>query len=287
MNQDTIVEYKTKHGSATFAFESDFWIDSIDGASSVTINIDAVQSVQQTGSSISGQQVQPKTMVITGEILGDIERNRRRMLNIIRPLEPAQLMVMQDSYTAIIDGYPSVTPLFNEGNGKQNFQFKFYCPWPYWKLGDVVATPFKSVFPLFSFPFNTGGKWFISKYNESRELNVRNAGTVSTGFRVEWTVTSIVTEGVLRLQNLTTGEYIRAGLSSDYVSAGNVLELSTVDGDRHFINMTTGKGLYNQLTNFTALQMRLRPGDNYFKMDNEALDTKCTIYAPQGVLSGV
>lgn len=287
MNQNTIVQYKTKYGRIAFAFESDFWIGSIDGASSVTVNIDAVQSVQQTGASVSGQQVQAKTLIITGELVGTLEKNRREMLNVVRPMEPAQLSVIQDGYTAIIDGYPATTPLFNDGNGKQDFQFKFYCPWPYWNLGEIAANPFISTTSLFRFPFYTGGTWRISSYGELQELNVKNIGTAPTGFRVEWTILSETPSGTLILRDLTSSTMFKSYIYPYEVSKGDVLELCTLDGQRRFINKTTGKGLYNNMDNFKALHMALLPGDNYFKMDNETLDTSCIIYAPEGVLSGV
>ncbi|MFV0412766.1 MAG: hypothetical protein ACK5L3_05770 [Oscillospiraceae bacterium] len=287
MNENTIITYETASRKAVFKFESDFWIDNIDNVSGVDINISTTTGINQVGAKISAQQVQPKALTVTGSIHGAIETNRSALLRTIAPQVGAKLSVTQGEVTYYIEGSPQRTPIFSDGEGVQEFQFVLYCPVPYWKTKNNITTPFKSTIPLFSFPFNTGGTWYLSQYQSSDTVNIRNTGNVPFGFNVEFKLLEEPQPGAfISLQNVTTGVMLKIAPYGS-LSMGDEIGFSSVENEKRILRLSDSMPLFHTVVDIDSFDINIVPGDNIIQFLFGGLTAECRIAAPQGVLSGV
>ena len=170
-------EYITANNAVSFSEDSDFWITGIDGLSSNEINISETQGVNQIGSTRSSQSVRPRDLTVTGVLFGNLKENRRTLLSCVSPMIPAHFFIHEDGESWYLEGTPKRTPVMEETAEIQQFQFILHCPYPYWRTADDANTLLAGIKALFRFPFYTGGKWYISKYEASAFKRVLNDGT--------------------------------------------------------------------------------------------------------------
>lgn len=287
MNENTVFTYENAIGKLTFAFDSNMWLTDIDGASSVDIEISESQSNGQVGASVASQSVKPRSITIDGAIFEPILLNRKKLLSVMAPQVPATLTVSQGRESWYLDVIPEKTPEISPGNGVQYFQARIRAPYPYWKSTTSYSNQIAGLVPMFRFPFNTGGGWWISKFSDSYFSTIKNRGNVPIEFQVTFTARSALTKP--ELYHVDTKKRIRLNKT---MVAGETVVVSTIYGKKGVVCKSTTGAVANgfkYLTVDSDLDMNLVPGDNLLRIgaesNREGLSVR--IEAPEGVVSGV
>ncbi|MBN2997578.1 phage tail domain-containing protein, partial [Ruthenibacterium lactatiformans] len=223
-------EYITANNAVSFSEDSDFWITGIDGLSSNEINISETQGVNQIGSTRSSQSVRPRDLTVTGVLFGNLKENRRTLLSCVSPMIPAHFFIHEDGESWYLEGTPKRTPVMEETAEIQQFQFILHCPYPYWRTADDANTLLAGIKALFRFPFYTGGKWYISKYEASAFKRVLNDGDVAIDLTVELKAMAQVQAPEVLL--VETGSMLRI---TKTLQAGESFTISTVYGSKRVI----------------------------------------------------
>lgn len=287
MNEKTVFVYENVIGKLRFAYDSEFWISAVDGISSVEIDISESRSTMQIGSSITAQNVRPRSFTIDGSIFEPILKNRKTLLDIFAPQIPATLTILQNGESWFLDVIPERTPEITAGNGVQFFQTRLKAVYPYWRTTSSYATQVAGLIAMFRFPFFTGGEWWISKYSENFFNTLTNYGNVPVEFQVTFAARSALENP--ELYHMDTGRRI---LIRKSMIAGERVIVSTVYGQKGVICISASGEVTNGfkfLSVDSDLSMALRPGQNLLRMDasmnREGLSVR--IEAPEGVKSGV
>ena len=287
MTENTIVTYEARGNSVTFCRDGPLWLTDIAGTSGTTVSISEAQGAGQIGSTISDQSVQPRDITFTGAVIAETELNRRGMLSCILPGVTGRLTVLQNGESWYIDGAPKSTPEFSDGATVQDFQFTLHCPYPYWRSAEGGSTQIAGLTPLFKFPFNTGGKWWISQYSQSLFATVTNHGSVPLEFDILLTAATKVKNP--EIYHVERGTSIKI---NRIMAAGETFAISTVYG-RKGATLTLADGTkengFRYLDVTSDLNMQLDPGENTIRYDaeNNREGLRVTIDAPKGVVPGV
>lgn len=286
MNQSTIFIYENTIGRLVFQYDGQLWITDVDGMSSVEIDIAESRSTMQVGSSITSQNVRPRSFTMDGAIFEPIAAARERVLNIIAPQIPATLTMQQGGESWYLDVVPEKTPEITPGNGVQFFQTRLRAAYPYWRTTASYATQIAGLVAMFKFPFHTGGSWWISRYSDSYFATIENRGNVPVEFQVTFTARAALDNP--ELYHVDTGKRI---LIRKSMIAGEQVSVSTIYGHKGVV-CTSAEGAvsngFKYLSVDSDLSMTLRPGSNLLRIDavnREGLGVR--IEAPQGVKSGV
>ena len=286
MNENTIFIYENTIGKLTFQYGGQMWITDVNGMSSVEIDIAESRSTMQIGSSITSQNVRPRSFTLDGAIFEPIARARERILNIIAPQIPATLTVKQGSESWYLDVVPEKTPEITAGNGVQFFQTRLRAAYPYWRTTASYATQIAGLGAMFEFPFNTGGSWWISRFSDSYFATIENQGNVPVEFRVTFTARAALDNP--ELLHVDTGKRIQIRKS---MIAGEQVAVSTIYGQKGVICTSAAGDATNgfkYLSVDSDLAMALHPGSNLLRIDavnREGLGVR--IESPKGVKSGV
>ena len=286
MNENTIFIYENTIGRLVFQYDGQMWITDVDGMSSVEIDIAESRSTMQVGSSITSQNVRPRSFTMDGAIFEPIAPARERILNIIAPQIPATLTIKQGSESWYLDVVPEKTPEITAGNGVQFFQTRLRAAYPYWRTTASYATQVAGLVAMFRFPFNTGGSWWISRYSDSYFTTIENRGNVPVEFRVTFTARAALDNP--ELFHVDTGKRI---LIRKSLIAGEKVAVSTIYGHKGVVCTSAAGEVSNgfkYLSVDSDLSMTLRPGSNLLRINavnREGLGVR--IEAPQGVKSGV
>lgn len=286
MNENTIFIYENTIGRLVFQYGGQMWITDVDGMSSVEIDIAESRSTMQVGSSITSQNVRPRSFTLDGAIFEPIAAQRERLLNIIAPQIPATLTIKQGGEEWYLDVVPEKTPEITPGIGVQFFQTRLRAAYPYWRTTASYATQIAGLVAMFKFPFNTGGSWWISRYSDSYFAAIENRGNVPVEFRVTFTARAALDNP--ELYHVDTGKRI---LIRKSMIAGERVSVSTIYGHKGVVCTSASGEVTNgfkYLSVDSDLSMTLRPGSNLLRIDavnREGLGVR--IEAPEGVKSGV
>ncbi len=285
MNQDTKIRYQSVGGILNFAYESEFWITKITGLQT-DISLNTSQSVGQRGSTVNGQSVQPKKVTVNGAVFGDVEANRAKVLAAVLPLHEARLAFIQNGGTWYLEGWPTKTPVFEDGFGVQSFQFQFYVPYPYFRSAEQKSYQLSGLRALWHTPFYTGGSFYISKYTENAFCRVENTGNVEQAITLTLYAAAEVSKPVV--YNVERGGYIRV----DKIIAPNErMRISTHDKDKdagQAVRFFTADGSesngFKYITPDSDLSMGVAPGGNIFMADAAAnkQNLRCTLVTAGG-----
>lgn len=285
MNHTTKITYQNSAGSITFALESDFWISEISGIQT-EITLNTSQSVGQRGTSVNGQSVQPKKVTFTGAVFGDVESNRSKVLAVVLPLQESKITFSQNGESWYLEGWPTKTPIFDDGLGVQNFQFQFYVPYPYFRSGEKRSYQLSGLRALWRTPFYTGGRFYISKYTEDAFCRVENAGNVAQAITLTLHAAAEVTEPVV--YNVEQGTHIRINKT---LYTGEQMIISTHDKDKdagravRFIaaDGTESNG-FKWISLDSDLSMTVSPGGGIFMAGAAAnkQNLRCTLVTAGG-----
>ena len=280
-------EYITANNAVSFSEDSDFWITGIDGLSSNEINISETQGVNQIGSTRSSQSVRPRDLTVTGVLFGNLKENRRTLLSCVSPMIPAHFFIHEDGESWYLEGTPKRTPVMEETAEIQQFQFILHCPYPYWRTADDANTLLAGIKALFRFPFYTGGKWYISKYEASAIKRVLNDGDVDIDLTVELKAMAQVQAPEVLL--VETGSMLRI---TKTLQAGESFTISTVYGSKRVIYRHADgveENGFRYLSPDSDMNMQLQPGVNTFRYDaaDNREGLRVSVLAPRGVRAGV
>lgn len=287
MNHTTVFIYESRFGSIRFALDSPFWIEDSAGFSSVDIDIASSQSADQVGAGISAQTVKPRSFTMNGTITSPVEQNRRRMIEVMAPQEPATLTYKQGGESWYLDVVPERTPDISGGTDAQSFQVRLYADYPYWRTTAMYTEQIAGLNKLFKFPFFTGGRWYITRYDEVRYKEIVNTGNVSLPFKLVFSSRAEVQTP--EVVHTSTRQIIKI---NKLMVAGEQVVVDTQPGRRGVTVLPPGGEPVNgfrYLTTDSDLKMVLLPGVNLLRADaaenKEAISVR--IETSSGVISGV
>lgn len=287
MNSNTVFIYENSIGSITFAYDGDYWIEEIDGASSIDVNISESKGIGQIGSTITEKNVEPRTISIDGAFFEPIQNNRQELIEIFSPQENGTFTVIQNNESWYLNVVNKKTPVISDGEGVQKFQLELYANYPYWRTTDSYSQQIAGLVPLFQFLFYTGGEWWISKYTDDYFYTIENKGNVPIEFVVTFTARNELENPEIYQVDTKKKISLRKKMEG-----GDRFVVSTIYGQRGvtFIdkNGVSSNG-FKYLTVDSTLDMTLLPGDNLLRIDaktnRESLSV--SVQAPKGVVSGV
>lgn len=287
MNENTIITYENTIGKLSFAYDSAFWVTEVSGASSVDVDIGESRGAAQTGATIEGQSVQPRTITIDGAIFEPLTANRKRLLDIMAPQVTSTLTISQGGEEWYLEVVVERTPEITPGRGVQEFQARLFAGYPYWRTTASHTAQVTGIVPMFRFPFRSGGKWWVSRFSDDFYSEINNTGNVPIEFEVLFVARGAVKSP--EIYHVGTGKKIRINKA---MAAGEIIAVSTVYGKKGVtVTSVTGEATngFKYLSMDSDLSMTLLPGANLLRVDaaqnREGLTVR--IDAPKGVRSGV
>lgn len=288
MKQGSSVRYESAAGVFDFARGGHAWITATPDFSSNQMDLAESRAAGQVGGSITGQAVRPRTVTVSGSLVGgDLPQLRRRLLRAVAPGMPGRLVVTEDGESWYLEGAPSKTPFITAGAAVQDFQFTFRAGYPYWRSTTLAATDIAGLTGLFRFPFSTAGGFMLSRFSQSFYRQVDNTGDVPVAVEVRF---------------YARGRVVRPRLYSVTARAGIALETTLATGEEFVADTTAGQrgallkkadgtseNGFRHLAVESDLALALLPGGNLLLADAEEGRThlRVSVVAPRGVRSGM
>lgn len=290
MNYGVVITCDNSEEQIVFKKDGDFIITAAPNLSSISVDVNESQTVGQIGSTINAQSVKAKTITITGSIMKNVELNRAKMIRVLRPQAPIKLIYAYNNQRWYLDCLLSQTPLIGAGIVLQDFQFQLKAAYPYWRDANEIDENLAGLQKMFKFPFNTGGRWYLSRFSDNCYKTIINNGNVQLG--VQFTIYARGEFTAPEILHMGTGEKLT--INRTFVKGESVV-INTEYGQRGVqitdVNGVTSNGFRYLVEGQDGdIGMQLVPGENIFRYDaaNGRDLGRVTIHFPQnGVVSGV
>lgn len=289
MNDKTVITYENEYGVLTFQKNpQELWLESITGATGLTVELSTAKSPGQVGSTITSQSIGQREITLDGCIFDPVETNRARILSVIMPRVVSRLTVENNGRKRWIDVVPERTPDFEDGVGVQAFQTKVVAAFPYWTGGDLQYESFTNLEPMFEFPFVASEEWYVSKYSDVTEKIVINNGNVPYHFDIEFRFSGSVWFPMLT--HIESGKFIQFKGNYD---EGDSFFVSTKFNERKIDHVSRLDGQNHNGFRFLSidsdLTMEIMPGRNTFIVgaDEGKNQVQVNTWLPDGAWSYV
>jgi len=267
----TYISDDTQITFATNKRISSFWWSGADGLDGLDNNLFTIKGAGQDGETLTGQNLQARTITVEGQIYKDASA-RQRLIHAINPKNKGRLVYSNDNITRWIPCAISKAPAIARDGRFPNFQVEFYCPYPFWREGSgdkQSVTDIALWIPAFSFEFEIPEDGFEFGYRSpSLIVNVANNGDVEAGILVEFRALGSTANP--SLININTQEKLSL---TRYMQAGDIIRVSTVYGGKK-AELTRGGVTTNIFNTVDAdsTWLQLAVGDNLLRYDATEID---------------
>ena len=174
---NNVIVYKNSKGdSIEFSKKSGIFLTDFPLLSGLEVEISSSQNIDQLGGTVESQIVKPRTVTAKGFIRGYGVEGKKRLLEVIRPLENGTFTV-NGKYS--IQVVVSDTPTVERENRFPRFDFGVTAPYPFWQKTESSLTPIAGTIGKFRFP------WYMKSYVfgvlvKSYFSTIHNGGQIPT-----------------------------------------------------------------------------------------------------------
>lgn len=261
---EVLVENKRGH-KIDFVQNNKYAITNISGLGPPDAEINLSEVGPLDGAEFNSSKLKVRNIVMTIEILGNVEANRIALYKVFKSKEWIKFYYKNGLRDVYIEGYIENAPveLFTQNEA---IQISILCPDPYFKNAQEIIEDIGIIINNFSFPFAIEEEGIpFSKYDEILEKTVVNNGDVEKGVIIEIRASGNVLNP--KIFNRETAEFF--GLNIELIE-GDVVTITTIKGLKTVFllrNAETINIFNNIMKDITWLQ--LAPGDNVFTFEAE------------------
>lgn len=262
--------YTSAAGSIEFSIDSGFVVETFDSPYAVDVEFATAKGSQTYGVKVESQQAMPKTISISGTILGDAREKRKKLLRVLAPMQPGKLQFNGQHFMNV---YPKQSPTVERYDTNPRFSFMLYAPVPFWHNSGGTSTQMYGVEGLFSFPWDWGSTFQFSSIRNGT-VNVVNDGDAPC----TWELTVVALGDVENpcITKTRTGEFVRVNVS---LTAGQKLLVSTVDDEMTVVKADEEGNevdIFNSL-DIDSTRFLLDVGDNLLDFTPASESVKATV----------
>lgn len=225
---------RVARGEESIALSKDtgYHITVLEGLEAADVTLHLQADAQYDGSRETGERIEPRVIEVEAVYRGGIDKDtvRRRWLHFLNPHDELTLFIEYCGVSRWVTCRVSVP--FKDLRAHLweplRFSFTLVCPKPA-LLGSGFRENMAGRIPMICDPFSIfEGAGFTADYRVFQQrLTIENTGDMDVGLTLTFTAKGNVKNP--RLDNLTTGEYIRVLCDMEQ---GDVLLVSTVHGKK-------------------------------------------------------
>lgn len=250
--------------------ETDFQVLKVDGLNPPKALITSNTVVGMDGARFSSSKLEPRNIVITIKINGNVERNRLELYKYFKTKHYCKIYYSHGSRSIYAEGYVETIECDIFENG-QTMQISIICHDPYLKGIDEIVYDMSKVIGAFEFPFAFGGNGVISPtttddaiefstYASENFVNVINSGDVDSGFIIEFTAYGTVVDPVVYCVDDNRSFGVNCTMTE-----GDVLIIDTISGEKSVTLVRDGERInYLKHIKKNSKWLVVRQGDNQY-----------------------
>lgn len=222
---------ETKSGNKLdFSNSSRYGLYQIDELCPVAASLNFTEIAGYDGAMYNSSRLSKRNLVLYIKLYPDVEENRNYLYQYLAPKSKVRCYYKNGLRDVYIDGYVEtcdVTPFTNN----EVVQASIICPDPYWKDLSETEISFSSIEDGFEFPFSAPEEGLSLGGIKTETTAIIDSGG-GGGFEFEFHIASDSVQRPM-LYNLANGQYFGLDETKTELKAGDVIQVSTLSGDKH------------------------------------------------------
>jgi len=224
-----------------FNIANNWAITKVDGLTSVSVSFSTSQGFGQVGTTIQGESIEDKSILIEGTMLGQSTEMREQLLKTVVPGVGGRLTFDNKWF---VDVRVKTSPDIERKKYNSEFQFKFLAAYPYWRLLEQTSTMLSGIESKFRFPVNYSTPHTFGVRKAEAYKDAYNSGSVPIPFKIlfyaKTTVTNpqiinVKTLKFIRIEKtMTAGEIITIDMTTTPVSITSTISNVTSNAVKYF-----------------------------------------------------
>ena len=210
------------------------------------------------GSTFVNSTVNPRNIVLTLQLHGDIEANRLKLYQFFKIKQKGTLTYTSDLIEAQIEAVVEALEILPM-SWPVKALISLLCPQPYFEALQEILTDISFIEFSFAFPLDLRATGIaFGTVHPSEAINIFNPGDISIGMRIRYVANGTVVNP--KLVNTQTLQFIEL---QTILQAGDVLVITTEVGKKRIERIRNGvnENLFNALV-IGSTFLQLDEGDN-------------------------
>lgn len=214
--------YTSSAGSIEFSVKSGFVIEEFDSPYALNVDFTTSTGSKKFGVKVENQRVQPKTITISGTLVGDARQKKKDLVHVLAPMQEGTLQ-FDGKYSLKV--FPKQSPIVEAKNLNPRFSFMLYVPMPYWQSIEESNVSLIAYASTFSFPWDWGETFSFSGMS-GEVANAINKGDAPC----TWTLDVYAMGEVVnpKITKSKTGEFVQVNIT---LTEGQRLVISTANDE--------------------------------------------------------
>ncbi len=202
-----------------------YYVTAVEGLTPPTATINTSTVGGTDGVFYNSSRLQPRNIVITVVLEGDIESNRQKLYTVFPLKKEIEVCYINKNRNVKIRGYVESIEgsIFTQ---QEQMQISIICPRPYFEGITTIQSEISRVIPLFEFPFSLSEPVPISELRRNPVSYVENIGDVECGCIITIKVNKEISG--FKITNLFIREYF--SISNFAFEKGDVVTICTIKG---------------------------------------------------------
>nr|DAP46268.1 MAG TPA: tail protein [Caudoviricetes sp.] len=252
-----------------------FKVLKVEGLNPPPANVNLTTLAGMHGSKLNIATIPQRNLVLYIKVESPVEANRNLLYRYFKVGGENTIYFKNGIRDVYIEGTVETIecPLF-ENN--QTMQVSILCPQPFFKAMAYFVAEISKIMALFEFPFSIPAEGIeFSQFDLYKVTEINNTGDVDTGIIIRLQATGTVENPCI--WNSSTREFFDISYT---MKTGDVIEISTVRGDRYMHLYKIGETNYVNIINSRvedSTWLMLRPGLNSFTYTTDTGDDNISI----------
>lgn len=247
----------------------------LEGQTSANIDISSITTGGVDGDAITGEQAQPRTLILNLNIKSGIkvEEAKREILNVVKIKQSGSLLWEQEKRKIKIDGFVESVEM-PRWNNSVAMQISLHCSQPFWEDIENVIQEINEFVNLHYFTDSRTDMLYFPEqgipfgiYDTTRSKTFTNAGDVAVGVEIEIIALQTVTNPIIYD---TDGNFFGVGYGSGnkkvVMNAGDRIIITTHKGNKTV--KLNGESLFDKIVPYSQW-LQIQTGDNQFRIDSD------------------
>lgn len=225
------------------------------------------------GDTVNNVQAAPRTLVFDLRITADVEKTKRKILEIVKIKQRGKIKWEQNGRELLIEGIVESIDM-PRWSAATTMQITLHCEQPFWEDIDYIISQLSEVIPLHYFTdlpddmlYFTEDGIVLDEYDTTRTKEFYNAGDVSIGIEIEIVALDTVTNPIIYD---TEGKFFGCGYGTGskqiVLQAGDVIKINTRKNEK--VATLNGVNILGKIKPGSTW-LQLAAGNNLFSINSD------------------
>lgn len=266
--------YISARGDALSLTEGEnYKLINIDNQTAATASISSVVIGGTDGDTVNNAQAQPRTIILDLRIVADVEKTKRKILDIIKLKQRGRLVWEQEERTLEIQGVVEAIDMPRWSKAVL-MQITLHCEQPFWENAEYIISKLREYVDLHYFTDQPADMLYfpadgivLGEYDATRTQSYYNSGDVDVGLEIEIVALDTVTNPIIYDQNNNFfGCGYGTGNKQIIMNAGDTIKINTRKNEKSVT--LNGVNILSKIKPSSSW-LQLAAGENQFSINSD------------------